>query len=106
MPIDRFTVDDTLVIWSTQWHDRAAAPDGELTPLRSVIEQAIRDLPETCLNEAVTGPRFLVIESVEREVTLVFGSGDWTWAQMLKPVQPDQNDTLLDQIFSGFQDNL
>lgn len=109
VPAETGTFADAIVIWSARWHESAGPADGALTPLRSVIEQTIVTLPEACVHETVIGPRFLVLEGGESNVTLVFGSGEWAWAQLLTPDLPaagaDEGDTFLEQIFSGFQRN-
>lgn len=91
-PPERRSIAGAVVIWNAGWSDTASAPGEPLGPARVVIEQKLRSVPDTCLDEPVTGPRLVPIPEGERTMFLAIGSGIWTWRQLLTDSDPTWQD--------------
>ena len=86
-PEDR-SVAGAVVIWNAGWSETASAPAEPLGPARIVIEQNLRSIPDTCLDEPVAGPRLVPMPEGDRTIFLAIGSGNWTWRQLLTDPLP------------------
>lgn len=90
-PPENRSIAGAVVIWNAGWSETASAAAAPLGPARSVIEQNLRSIPDTCLDEPVAGPRLVPMPEGERTIFLAIGSGHWTWRQLLAdPLPPLQ----------------
>ena len=87
-PRDRRSIADAVVIWNAEWSDTARSPDDPLGPARAAIEQILRSVADTCLDEPVAGPRLVPIPEGDQTMFLAIGSGSWTWRQLLTDPDP------------------
>lgn len=84
-PIETRSIADAIVIWNEGWSPASLAPEAPLLTVRINIQQSLSTIADSCLDEAVIGPRFLPIpdEGGMRTTFLVLGSGTWTWRALL-----------------------
>ncbi|WP_309603512.1 hypothetical protein [Sphingomonas sp.] len=87
-PRESRSIADAIVIWNTGWSATADSPGEPLGPARAAIEQSLRSVPDSCLDEPVAGPRLVPIPEGERTIFLAIGSGNWTWRQLLVEADP------------------
>lgn len=78
------SIADAIVVWNSGWGDAAASIDSPLGPVRAAAEQSLRSVDKDCLNEPIAGPRLIAIPAGEKTTFIVFGSGNWSWAELLK----------------------
>ncbi len=76
---------DAVMLWNGEW--LASAP-GTIAPpptpsLRRVVEQVVADASPECQTAPMAGPQFLAIPEQSRNTTLVIGSGEWRWSDIL-----------------------
>jgi hypothetical protein len=83
LPAQSIGLANSIVIWTTSWSEGAKEPAGPLAPLRLAIESTLATLPQACLETAVFGPRLLIVTTTRRANVLVFGTGQWNWAQLI-----------------------
>lgn len=88
-PLESRSIADAVVIWNAGWSRTAGSPGDPLGPARTVIEQSLRSVPDTCLDESVAGPRLVPIPDGDRTMFLAIGSGNWTWRQLLAEPDPE-----------------
>lgn len=81
-PPETRSLADAVVVWNAGWV-QAAGIDAPLGPVRVLVEQALLASEDRCLDEPLAGPRLLAIPNGDRTMFLVFGSGAWTWRQVL-----------------------
>lgn len=84
-PPETRSISEAIIIWSGGWPATAMTPDAPLGAVRLVIEQSLRGVGDGCLDEQVVGPRLVGVPAGERMMFLVFGSGQWSWRQLLQP---------------------
>ena len=87
-PPETRSIADAVVLWNAGWAAAASTPDMPLAPARSVVEQSLRSLPDSCLDEPVAGPRLVPVADGDRTMFMVIGSGNWTWRQLLDDPGP------------------
>lgn len=85
LPPEARTVSDAVMIWAEGWTTPTMGEAMPLFPVRSRIEMLLPTLPRDCIETTLIGPRFLTIDTGTRYNTLVFGSGAWSWSQLLEP---------------------
>ncbi|QNM81728.1 hypothetical protein H8M03_06520 [Sphingomonas sabuli] len=88
VPEDMRSVADAIVVWNAGWSAPAQVPDGPLSIVRMVIEARLNAVAEGCLDETLAGPRLIPVHVGERTTMLAFGSGNWTWRQLVEPPPP------------------
>lgn len=71
-----------IIVWRDGWAE-AADPDGPLAAAREASARALLAMPPDCLAEPVAGPRFVAVDIEGDTTMLVFGSGTWSWAQLV-----------------------
>ena len=59
--------------------------DAPLRNVRDRIETTLAELPLECLETPVAGPRLIPITIDGSTTFLAFGSGQWTWQQLIEP---------------------
>jgi hypothetical protein len=91
LPRQARTEADAVMVWDGAWPEPAPPA---VTPLldfsrpgalRRAVEIAITSAPAECRDAPVAGPRFIALPGVFRTTTIVIGSGQWRWADVLKP---------------------
>lgn len=88
-PPEARSIAEAVVMWNAGWADTADLPNAPLGPVRAAVEKGLSAIPPTCLDEPIAGPRFVPIPDGERTMLLVFGSGQWTWRQLLAQPFPE-----------------
>ena len=89
LPRDARSVADAVVIWNAGWSNSASAVDAPLASARTSVEHSLTLLPERCLDEPIVGPRLVPVPAGSGTMFLVFGSGVWTWRELIAPPVPD-----------------
>lgn len=84
-PPETRSVADAVVVWSAGWAASTIDPAAPLAPVRALVESFLLASEDRCLDEALAGPRLMAIPDGERTMFLVFGSGVWTWRQLVTP---------------------
>lgn len=87
-PPETRSVADAVVLWNAGWTTAASTPGMPLAPARSVVEQSLLALPDSCLDEPIAGPRLVPVADGDRTIFMVIGSGNWTWRQLLDDPDP------------------
>lgn len=82
LPPQSIGLANAIAIWTTDWNEEERPPAGSLLPLRTVIESTLAALPPACLEMPVAGPVFYPFSTAQRGYLLVFGSGEWRWAEL------------------------
>lgn len=82
------SISEAIVIWNAEWSNTALADDAPLRNVRDRIESTLAELPLECLKMPVAGPRLIPITIDGSTTFLAFGSGQWTWQQLIEP-QPE-----------------
>lgn len=78
------SVANTTMLWDGQWVDASTlGPDASLSAIRAAVAGAVRATAAPCRTARVTGPRLVIVADGGRTAALVFGSGVWTWEQLL-----------------------
>jgi hypothetical protein len=108
LPPEARTVSDAVMIWAGGWTPSTLSETMPLFPVRNLIETLLPNLPRECLEETLVGPRFVTVDTGTRFNTLVFGSGVWSWGQLLEPPELSPSDDgqsairgFLDELFAG-----
>lgn len=89
LPRQARTQADAVMLWDGAWPDAespSVRPPVALAgpgALRRAVESAIASSPAECRQVLVAGPRFIALPGVLRTTTIVIGSGEWRWADLL-----------------------
>lgn len=110
-PPETRSIAEAIVMWNAGWSNFATSAESPLNPTRLVVEQSLASVEDLCLDEPIAGPRLIPIPVADSQRTmfLVFGSGNWTWRELLAtpaPVDgtvPDANDKKPWYEFDWFQ---
>lgn len=84
LPSDR-SVSEAIVMWNAEWSPVAAAEEAPLAEVRSRVLLILESLPPDCLAMPVIGPRLIAIPENGYTTFLAFGSGEWSWQQLVEP---------------------
>lgn len=95
-PPETRSIAEAVVIWNAGWSDAADSPDAPLGPARSVVELSLESIEDGCLDAPIAGPRLVPIPDGERTMFLVFGSGAWTWRELVARPEPSDNPSIAD----------
>lgn len=82
-PPETRSIADAIVMWNAGWLASAQGVDTPLGPVRALVEQTLAASDARCLDEPVMGPRLVPIPNGDRTMYLVFGSGTWTWRDLV-----------------------
>ena len=84
-PPETRSIAEAIVMWNAGWSSAAGNADSPLGAARAVVEQSLSSVEDSCLDEPITGPRLIPIAVADgqRTMFLVFGSGNWTWRQLV-----------------------
>ena len=94
-PPENRSIADAVVLWNAGWTTAASTPGTPLAPARSVVEQSLLALPDSCLDEPIAGPRLVPVADGDRTMFMVIGSGNWTWRQLLDDPNPTPSIALI-----------
>lgn len=86
-PRETRSIADAIVIWNAQWSEAAIAADAPLEPVRASVQATLSSVDQSCLDEPIVGPRLVPIPAGDGTTFLVFGSGSWSWRQLLPAAQ-------------------
>lgn len=108
LPPEAVGLANSIAVWTMDWNEAASPPAGPLRPVRAAVESALATLPQACLETPVAGPVILPVTTAQRTNVLVFGSGQWNWAQLIAepldaeaPGAPDRKLSIFEGIFDG-----
>ncbi len=87
-PPETRSIAEAIVVWNSGWTDYTATVGAPLEPVRAAVRQSLGSIDEGCLDEPVLGPRLVPIPAGSGTMFLVFGSGIWTWRQLIVDPQP------------------
>ena len=87
-PPETRSIAEAVVIWNAGWSDAAGSLDAPLGPARVVVEQSLDLIEDGCLDAPVAGPRLVPIPDGAGTMFLVFGSGNWTWRELMPSANP------------------
>lgn len=84
-PPETRSIAEAIVMWNTGWSSAASTTKSPLTPARMVVEHSLESVEDNCLDEPIAGPRLIPIPVADgqRTMFLVFGSGNWTWRELV-----------------------
>lgn len=93
-PPETRSIAEAIVIWNVGWSSAASTPQSPLAPARSVVEESLGMVEDSCLDEPIAGPRLIPIAIPDSQLTmfLVVGSGNWTWRQLVTDPAMAKND--------------
>jgi hypothetical protein len=74
------SVANAVMIWDGRW---ATGATSALAPIQRIVVASIRAAPAACQAAAITGPRLIMVPDGSGSAVLAFGSGVWSWAQLL-----------------------
>jgi hypothetical protein len=77
------SISEAIVMWNVEW-SAAAADDGPLAEVRGRVISILESLPADCLSAPVSGPRLIAISENGYTTFLSFGSGEWSWQQLIQ----------------------
>ena len=89
-PPETRSIAEAIVIWNAGWSYAASAPDSPLSPARAIVEQSLDSVDDGCLDEPIAGPRLVPVPDGDRTMFLVFGSGIWTWRELVTDLESAQ----------------
>lgn len=95
-PPETRSIAEAVVIWNAGWSDAAYSLDAPLGPARSVVEHSLESIDDGCLDAPIAGPRLVPIPDGERTMFLVFGSGAWTWRELVARPEPGDHPSIAD----------
>ena len=79
------SISEAIVMWNAEWSVAAAADEAPLAEVRSRVLSILDSLPPECLATPVIGPRLIAIPEQGYTTFLAFGSGEWSWQQLIEP---------------------
>lgn len=84
-PRETRSIAEAIVMWNAGWTEAASDPQAPLSPARVVVERSLAFVEDGCLDEQIAGPRLIPIRLADgqRTMFLVFGSGSWTWRDLV-----------------------
>lgn len=82
------SISEAIVMWNAEWSVVAANEQAPLADVRNRVLLILETLPPDCLATPVIGPRLIAIPEEGSTTFLAFGSGKWSWQQLIEP--PDK----------------
>lgn len=77
------SISEAIVMWNVEW-SAASAEEAPLADVRNRVITILNSLPSECLTPLVTGPRLIAIPKEGYTSFLAFGSGEWSWQQVVE----------------------
>lgn len=81
VPEQSLSVARALLLWDGHWVNPDITDPGSMM-LKAIILREIAAAKPECLAERNPGPQFLFVNQGARTVTIVIGSGQWSWAEL------------------------
>ena len=72
-------------MWNAEWSPVSATDEAPLADVRIRVLSILENLPPECLATQVIGPRLIAIPEQGYTTFLAFGSGEWSWQQLVEP---------------------
>ena len=84
-PPETRSIAEAIVMWNAGWSNAASTVDSPLGPARAIVELSLNSVEDGCLDEQIAGPRLIPVPVPDGQSTmfLVFGSGTWTWRELV-----------------------
>ena len=105
VPRNDRSISEAIVMWNAEWSSAAINEEAPMAEVRQMIHAILSDLPSDCLAVAVIGPRLVPITDENGRTTfLAFGSGEWSWQQLVEPpdtIPTDEKQWTWDQLLDG-----
>lgn len=101
-PPETRSVAEAVVIWNAGWSNAAGSLDAPLGPVRTVVEQSLETVDDSCLDLPIAGPRLVPIPDGDQTMFLAFGSGNWTWRELVTDPAANPSPTATDPMRSIF----
>lgn len=83
------SISEAIVMWNAEWSAASATDEAPLADVRTRVLAVLESLPPECLATQVIGPRLIAIPEQGYTTFLAFGSGEWSWQQLVEPT--DEN---------------
>lgn len=83
------SISEAIVMWNAEWSAASTTDEAPLADVRSRVLVVLESLPTECLATPVVGPRLIAIAEQGYTTFLAFGSGEWSWQQLVEPA--DEN---------------
>ena len=103
LPSDR-SVSEAIVMWNAEWSAASATDEAPLAEVRSRVLTILASLPPECLTTPVIGPRLIAIPENGYTTFLAFGSGEWSWQQLVEPADelsaPENSSWTWEELFA------
>ncbi len=97
VPRSKRSVANVIMVWDGAWVGNSNLtvsdqPAEALEPAPELLKVGIqghfRAITTECLSQTVLGPEFILIDYGSEPTVLVFGSGEWRWADLVDPIAP------------------
>lgn len=76
------SVANAIMMWDGRWVGAGPVATAT-TPIRMALVNGVLAAPEACRNEALRGPRLLILPDSAGSTILAVGSGEWRWGDLL-----------------------
>lgn len=83
-PPETRSIAEAVVLWNARWSESAGSVAAPLGAARAAVERSLAGVDRACLDEPITGPRLVPIPAGVGTMFVVFGSGSWTWREVLE----------------------
>lgn len=98
------SISEAIVMWNAEWSMAAANEEAPMADVRRRVVMILEKLPPDCLAIPVIGPRLIAIPEEGYTTFLAFGSGEWTWQQLIDTdavALSDENEWTFKQLIDG-----
>lgn len=82
------SVANAMMLWDGDWVEPRMQSGQSVATVRAALVAGIRAAPQACQDETVRGPELLTLTEGASVTILAVGSGEWRWADLLKPSLP------------------
>ena len=83
MPREARSVANAQMLWDGRWIETGGAGPETLAPLHALVAEIVRAAPRECRDATVTGPQLMFVADATGTRILGFGSGTWSWSQVV-----------------------
>ena len=98
------SISEAIVMWNAEWSDASTTEEAPLADVRNRVLSILGSLPPECLATPVIGPRLIAIPEQGYTTFLAFGSGEWSWQQLVVPADDippsDKNSWTWEELFA------
>ena len=74
---------DALMIWDGDWVAPSPVAAATAASVRRTVRARLAVAPVSCRETVIAGPRLIYISNDGASTVLAFGSGQWSWSQLL-----------------------